>query len=219
MSKYFVENDKQVKFLTKILGVNPESAGLDLGCDTGTHLIKLQNISPFIYGADRINQIKLKNFLHLNFFEDEILLEDLDFVYCLNPYFGRDWWSMEKLMKNLALCLKRGGLFCLDLYDFNTVEVGKDWIIYRDLDDRNIETTFTRLEDRVEAKRVVTYNTLEVNHIDMLWRVFKKTEIVKLAFDYGFRLKTDYADFDPEKPGIWEPTGSIHRLCVVLERL
>ena len=218
MSKYYKNSHEQVEFLIRELAITENSKGVDLGCDSGSHLVELQKISNQIYGVDLNPQLELKNFIQLDFFKDEIELRDLDFAYCLSPYFGDNWWNLEPLLNNLNKILKLGGVFILDLFDFNSKPIGSKTQVHNQSSDKTVLSTFTRQIDRMILDRMIIENG-EQKNIKGIWRVFNFNEIADEFLGAGFAVVGQYSSFDSGEDVSWQPNVENKRVILKFKKV
>ena len=204
MSKYYPNNNEQIQFLINILEITQNSRGLDLGCEDGCHLKELQKISKNIYGVDILDQENLDNFTKLNFFKDSIPLQDLDFVYCLAPYFVQDWWNLQYLLKNINQSLKLNGYFVLDLFEFNSRPIDSQKHYFVKNDNNTILSLFTRQKDRMLLERTIIDEQGKEEIIEGLWRVFDYQTIAEELYQAGFAIVNQYSSFRESKDVNWE---------------
>ncbi len=215
MAKYYKNSQQQIQFLIDTLSITSQSKGVDLGCQSGEHLQKLQNISPTIYGIDLKKFSNLKNFYQLDFFREDIPLSNLDFAYCLSPYFDTDWWKIEDFLENVHSCLKMNGHFILDLFHYHTMKVGDKRQTHRLTKSEVTVSTFTREPDRVSLQRTIIRFDGQQKHITGVWRVFTQDELVTLLDQQGFMILHQYGDFDKNMPLDWNtPISETKRLVI-----
>jgi len=203
MPKYYTHPHKQVEFLRNCLNLSSQSSGVDLGCNEGFHLAELQKISSSVYGVDTVMYPNLKNVFQLDFFTEQIPLENLDFAFIFAPYFEDRWWELETFLHNVARSLKSGGDFVLDLFDFNFMKPGEVRYTYKLHEDKVVLSTFTRKTDRVNLDRVVIPFEGERTYVQSVWRVFEFNELSVLLGKAGMYIYKQYGDFDVTKELSW----------------
>lgn len=135
------------------------------------------------------------------------------------PYFGENWWNIEYLFDSIATSLKSEGLFCLDLFNFNSFEIGKTIQKYKLSDDSAQLSTVKREIDRMTGSRVILKKDWSQKNIDLLWRVFTKEEISKLVLESGLKLVEEYSDFNFGKDVKWEPNLAEKRILLVFKKI
>lgn len=220
MSNYSKIPEKQAIFLIQALNIFPDSKGLDIGCDMGTQLKLIQKVSPDTIGIDKIaDKYNLQNFIQKDIFIDDLNLSDLDFAYCLSPYFGEDWWNIDSLFEKIRNLLKNGGLFALDLFNWNTVGIGRKWQTWDEKKDRYLLTDMERSIDKVVGERTILLKNMEKMHKSLVWRVFQEQKVIELAQKFGFVIRRTYSDFDINSDiGSYIPDGKVKRLIIILEK-
>jgi SAM-dependent methyltransferase len=227
MAKIYSSNpDKQVEFLKEVLAIDPNSTGLDIGCGAGYHTFKLQEITNNIYGLDlNLTQYELKNYIQGNIFESDLEFNsELDFAFALAPYFDTDWNKIEILFTKLHKYLKPGGKFLLDLFNFNSISIGKTLKDFEVFPQRILLTTYTKEEKAYTGKRIIKFSDWSEKYMDLYWRVFNREELNKIAESDGFKITKEFGSFDSfsplfEKPS-WEANfESKGRLIVLFEKI
>jgi SAM-dependent methyltransferase len=219
MSNYHNQPQQQIDFLIKALDIKSTSRGLDIGCDYGYHTQELQKISPTIYGLDITEpKVLFPNFIQADLFKDSITVDKLDFVFCLTPYFGKDWWNIETLFEKINKSLVDNGLFVLDLINFNSYKVGFEYEDNFERFNKKIHTDYKREKDRLVGNRVFTLENGDVINKNIIWRVFTETELKDIAQKFGFAIKQTYDGFVTQNTGVWEPDGKAKRLIVLFEK-
>ncbi|MBC7471912.1 MAG: hypothetical protein H7196_01430 [candidate division SR1 bacterium] len=147
--KYFSNTSQQANFLINKLEINQDSHGLDIACGSGSCLLEIQKIALNTYGVD-IEKSDLVNFFQTDIFKERLPVNNLDFAYCMAPYFAENWWNLDYLFGNISDSLKTDGLFCFDLFNFNSFPVGKTIQKYK-INKENIQLSSVKREtDRVK---------------------------------------------------------------------
>jgi SAM-dependent methyltransferase len=225
---FYKNQQQQVDFLKQIVNINKDTRILDLGYGQGFHLTKLQELSNFVYGYDKeINEARspsLPNTKKLDFFQEDWDLDNLDLVYCLAPFFGEDWANFDLLASKVTGSLKTGGKFVLDLFDWNSMEVGtvyKDWSFPKD---NLISVNRYKREEKSGLcfRKVLTpeNNTFKtIRDVKLYWRVFERSELINIASRAGLKLTHECFNFDINQKGLWQPQLTKKRLVVVFEKI
>ena len=203
MGKYYQNSHKQITFLQNVLNIQPTSTGVDLGCGEGIHLKALQKISSDIYGVDIQENQDLSNYLQLDFFVDDIPLQNLDFAYILSPFFDQNWWNMDSFLKRVYQSLRMHGQFILDL-DFHTMRPGQRRSTYKVLESCVVLSTFTRELDRVNLDRTIIDFKGNQKKITGVWRIFSQSELFGILDSQGFMVVNQYFDFDNKSVINWD---------------
>jgi SAM-dependent methyltransferase len=212
MTKVFYHSpDQQVEFLKQILHITPDSKGLDIGCAVGVQLELLQKYCPDTHGIDILEYTpNLKNFIQKDIFKDSLQFDnDLDFAYCLAPYFGNDWNNLGVLFANLKKYLKPNGLFLLDLFDFNAKKVGLKFQTYEVYPKKILLTTYHRQEKVYTGKRIIKFSDWTEKYQDLYWRVFDRDELIQIAMSQGFEIVAEYGSFDLESKKLYQPAWNV----------
>ncbi len=212
MSPHFTHREliDQVEFLKRVLKIENTSRGLDLGCGEGVQLKIIQQIARETYGVDKEKSIEIDKFLHLNFFEEQIPLSELDFVYCMAPNFGDDWWNMNPLLQNIYKVLRNDGLFLLDLFSLNS---------YKDQESRTCQDNIGQHEAyRNENCLVQTSKFYNSKKLEMLiWRIFSKDELIELFAKHNLVLVRDFKGFTDQAAN-WQPNKQNDRILVLFQK-
>ena len=216
--KYFNNINQQAAFLIQTLCISKDSIGVDIGCGDGDCLTIIQEIAPKSYGVDN-KKAEIANFYQLDIFSDNLPIKELDFAYCMAPYFGENWWNIQFLFDSISSSLKSEGLFCLDLFNFNSFEVGKTIQKYK-ISDNDVQLSTVKREiDKMTGSRVILKKDWTKKQIDLLWRVFTREEISKLAFESGMKLIEEYTDFNFNKDVSWEPNLAEKRILLIFKKI
>ena len=216
MRNYYTNREnpvKQTNFIENIFQLSASSYGIDLGCGDGKHLSLLRKISTRIYGVDKVD--KENEFIKsIDFFEEEIQINNLDFAYCISPYFGTNWWRIESFFKNINNSLRKNGLFLIDLFEFNSYPDDYKWSESYISEGVEVEVKYKKTKDRVIAQKIINNSTVKW----LVWRVFDKEEFYKIANDVGFEREQEYFDFDSNIHGTWDEQLTPKRLQILLKK-
>lgn len=219
MATYNNNLQDQITFLKTNLNILPTSRGLDIGCGRGEQMIELQKYCANTFGVDIENNSEITNFIHLDIIHSKLSLKNLDFAYCITPYFGKDWWNLDVFLSNISESLKQGGLFCFDLNNFNSFKIGKKILSFKDTGDKIVLNTLIRESDKAVGTRTFVEKDWSRSGIDLLWRIFTKTEIENIFLNYGLKICSEFSGFDSGVDVNWEPNIQEKRIIVIFEKI
>ena len=140
---------------------------------------------------------------------------------CFAPFFGEDWANFDLLASKVARSLKTGGKFVLDLFDWNSMEVGtsfQEWQFPKSKK-KIILSKYKRSEKEIICKRWVVLPNFETKEFELYWRVFEREELLEITTKAGLKLTHECYNFDLNQKGLWEPQLTRQRLVVVFGKI
>lgn len=216
-TKYYTNQEQQVEFIIKNMQPSTTDVGLDIGCGNGSHIDIFKSKGYHIEGAD-INE-STHDILNIDIFKDNLAENKYNFAYCLSPYFGEQWWEIDKALLNINRSLKVGSKFLFDLNNFRSMPEGTNIFKWNQKEDQSITiNSIQRLKDRFTGTRLLIDEKLHVKEIPLLWRIFDETEFNKLCVSAGFKIIRQYGGFDNERVN-WNPNKEKRRILIIMEKI
>lgn len=193
---FFYNPDKQVQYLKAVLNIQTYDIVLDVGCEDGYHLKKIQQIAPDSVGIDVVAPLnELANFELVSIFDYSPSIE-FDNAYLLAPFFYDDWNKYDTLFKKLHNLIKLEGRVVLDLYNFNGYRIGKGFQQYKKFPKKIILSEFVKEQDRMVCHRTIKLSDWSEINKELKWKVFSHEELIVVLEENNFRLIDIHADFD-----------------------
>ena len=142
-------------------------------------------------------------------------------MYCFSPFFGEDWANFDLLASKVARSLKTGGKFVLDLFDWNSMEVGTSFQEWQFPKPKNkiILSKYKRNERKIVCKRLLVLPDFETKEFELYWRIFDREELLEIMTKAGLKLIHECYNFDLNKQASWQPQLTKQRLVVVFEKI
>ncbi len=194
--QYYKNQQIQVDFLKKVLDINPSSRILDIGSGSGYHIQQLQQVTPAVFGVDiKKPDCKVDNFIQGSVFSIDLPM-DLDGVYLLAPFFGKDWDRYDELFAKLSVSVKSGGKIVLDVFNFNYYPIGGGFKDFRVLKKKIILSDFVRESQAMVCNRLIKFDDWSEIKNSIKWKVFSMTELDALLLKYGFKSLQSFYDYN-----------------------
>lgn len=191
--KYYKDEEKQGQFLIETGKIISSSTILDIGYGRGYHMNRIKELTACsIYGTDVEEQPNMQNKRYsFDVFDAwDSSLPKFNLIYALSPYFGQNWWHMEKLAENVSSHLSNNGYFVLDHFDFNCFIIGHKFQNFKLLDDKVILSEYTRRDGRMDCHRIILNKEFKKVTKELTWRIFEtKKEIESIFNQYNLSLK------------------------------
>jgi len=202
---------KEIEFLLKELSIDNPMTILDLACGFGRHSNRLAEIGHTVTGIDITmgfleiakKQAKKKGVI-VDYIQGDMrkisFMEKFDRVILLFTAFGY-FEDIENftVLKNIAMALKPGGLFCFDTFNrdillkhflpYIVLEKGNDLMIERN--------TFDSITGRLYDRRIVIKNGKRKDKPYFI-RLYNPTEIRDLLNKAGLELHKIYNNWNAE---------------------
>jgi SAM-dependent methyltransferase len=198
--QFYNQEDKQVQFIIETGNITKNSNVLDIGYGRGYHMNKIKELTSCnIYGVDSEQKEELENNKYsFDVFDTWQNLPQFDLIYALSPYFGQNWWNMEKLIENVTSHLLNNGYFVLDHFDFNCFMIGRKFQNFKLLQDKVILSEYTRKEGKMDCQRITINKKFEKEVKELTWRVFEtKEELENIFNQYNLSLKGFAYNYEP----------------------
>ena len=201
-SPYYGNLSEQVIGVIYELGFDSDSKVLDIGAGNTASITKgIVKVLPQIEITcvdELINIVELESnisWIQTDMMQDDLVLGQFDAIFWIAPYLGDSWFdgSFEKLVHKLGKNLKPQGLFMLDMFNFQNLEIG--FSIEKQA--KNNTTTFIKSStDKYEGKRTF----LDGKTMDLIWKVFTDQELESIFKQSGFKLKKRLHSFGENLP-------------------
>lgn len=217
------KSDSEVEFLINKLDIKPSYRILDLPCGYGRHSNRLSRygcnvtgidiMEGFIKIAQKIAQeMRVKPEYIVGDLRDIKYKESFDIVLSLFTSFGYfDDQTNMNILKNIRRALKKGGIFCIDTINRDTLlHFFRGCILHEKGDDYMIDKNrFDYEKGRVYTRRIVFRdNNLRIK--DFFIRVYNPNELRLLLESAGFKLMGLYAGLTENPPA----SGSMRIMAV-----
>jgi len=207
--------DKIVLWIEKIAGIKPGDSILDLGCGPGLYASRLAKKGLKVTGVDispnSINYARryaLEQGLNIDYrLQDYLTFEEISKYDTALLIYG-DFCPLspsqrKKLLENIYQALKPGGIFILDVTQFNTAKPDRsrsDWYVdtdgfWRPNTHLVLEQTFSYIEDALYLDQ---YIIIEENGTTSTYRVWRQDytphTITEELKEGGFQVQSLWGD-------------------------
>ncbi|WP_457752903.1 class I SAM-dependent methyltransferase [Thermococcus sp.] len=200
---------REVEFLVKVLELAEPRRILDLACGFGRHAIKLAELGHEVVGVDIMEgflEIARKTAeergVNVKFMKGDMrklnFRNEFDIVLLLFTSFG--YFSDEenfKVLKNVHVALKSGGLFVLDVpnRDFFVKNMQRYYVLEKGKDMMIDITDFDLFSGRANTKRIIIRDNKR-REFSFSVRIYTFTELKELLRRAGFEIRKVYGGFD-----------------------